>query len=127
MPAGELTPAQRAELQRLLLHAEEQSGLTFSAYVGPWEGEREGAERMLAALPHPDRSVMVAVDPQGQTLEIVTGRLARIPLDDHACGLAAMSMTSSFTAGDLMGGLRDGINVLADHGRRMRVFHVEDV
>ena len=127
MLAGDLTPAQRADLQRTLLHAEEQSGLTFSAYVGPWQGGREGVEVMLAALPHPDRSVMVAVDPEGCQLEIVTGRLARIAIDNHACSLASLSMTSSFSAGDLMGGLRDGINVLADHGRRMRVEHVDQV
>ncbi|MEY2965537.1 MAG: hypothetical protein RLZZ228_1350, partial [Actinomycetota bacterium] len=29
MPAGDLTAAQRAEVQRLLEHAERQSGLTF--------------------------------------------------------------------------------------------------
>lgn len=127
MPAGDLTPAQRADLQRILLHAEEMSGLTFSVYVGSYDGGRERVERMLAELSHPDRSVMVAVDPDHRTLEIVTGRLARIPIDDHACGLAALSMTSSFSAGDLMGGLRDGINVLADHGRRMRVAHVDQV
>lgn len=125
MPAGDLTPAQRVDLQRLLLHAEEQSGLTFSVYVGSWDGGRERVESMLAALPHPDRSVMVAVDPDGRQLEIVTGRLARIAIDDHACSLAVLSMTSSFVAGDLMGGLRDGLNILADHGRRMRVFHVD--
>lgn len=127
MPSGELSPGQRHELARLLAHAEEQSGLTFSAYIGAWGGGREGAEEMLAALPDPDRSVLVAVDPDTRALEIVTGRLSRIALDDHACGLAALSMTSSFRAGDLMGGLRDGLYVLAEHGRRMRVFHVEQV
>ena len=96
MPAGDLTPAQRVDLQRLLLHAEEQSGLTFSVYVGSWDGGRERVESMLAALPHPDRSVMVAVDPDGRQLEIVTGRLARIAIDDHACSLAVPSMPSSF-------------------------------
>ena len=127
MLSGDLTPGQRADLQRILLHAEEQSGLTFSAYVGSWDGGRDAVEVMLSELPSPDRSVMVAVDPAGRRLEIVTGRLARISLDDHACALAAMSMTSSFGAGDLMGGLRDGIYVLADHGRRMRVDHVQQV
>lgn len=125
MPAGDLTSAQRAEVQRLLEHAEKQSGLTFSAYVGAWSGGREGAEALLERLANPDRSVLVAVDPVGRELEIVTGRLARIPLDDRACGLAALSMTSSFTTGDLMGGLRDGLSVLAEHGRRMRVEHID--
>lgn len=125
VPAGDLTQAQRAEVQRLLEHAERQSGLTFSAYLGPWEGGREGAEAMLERLADPDRSVLVAVDPAARELEIVTGRLARIPLDDRACGLAALSMTSSFTTGDVMGGLRDGLSVLGEQARRMRVEWVD--
>jgi hypothetical protein len=125
VPAGDLTSAQRAELQRLLEHAERQSGLTFSVYVGPWEGDRAGAEAMLERLANPDRSVLVAVDPAGRQLEIVTGRLARIPLDDRGCGLAALSMTSSFTTGDTMGGLRDGLSVLGEQARRMRVENVD--
>ena len=127
MASGDLTPAQQAELHRLLLHAEEQSGLTFSVYIGAWSDGRMGAEELLARLPDPDRSILVAVDPDRRALEIVTGRLARIPLDDHACGLAVLSMTSSFVADDLMGGLRDGLGILADHGRRMRVYHVDQV
>lgn len=122
---GELTHTQQAEVQRMIDHAERQSGLTFSAYVGPWSGEREGAEELLQRLADPDRSVLVAVDPEAKTLEIVTGRLARIPLDDRACGLAALSMTSSFTTGDLMGGLRDGLAVLGEHARRMHVEHID--
>lgn len=125
MPAGDLTPGQRAEVQRLLENAERQSGLTFSAYLGAWPDGRAGAEALLERLADPDRSVLVAVDPAGRELEIVTGRLARIPLDDRACGLAALSMTSSFTTGDIMGGLRDGLSVLGEHGRRMRVEHVD--
>ena len=105
--------------------AERQSGLTFSVYVGSWKGGREGIEGMLSTLPDPDRSVMVAVDPDGRHLEIVTGRLARIAVDDRACGLAGLSMTSSFSAGDLMGGLRDGLSVLGEQGRRMRVAHLD--
>jgi hypothetical protein len=125
VPAGDLKPAQRAELQRLLEHAEQQSGLTFSAYLGAWPGGRAGAEALLERLADPDRTVLVAVDPAGRELEIVTGRLARIPLDDRACGLAALSMTSSFTTGDIMGGLRDGLSVLGEQARRMRVEYLD--
>jgi len=109
----------------MLEHAERQSGLTFSAYIGAWEGERSGAEALLQRLADPDRSVLIAVNPAARQLEIVTGRLARIPLDDRACGLAALSMTSSFTTGDTMGGLRDGLAVLGEQGRRMRVEHID--
>jgi hypothetical protein len=125
VPAGELTPAQRAEVQRLLEHAERQSGLTFSAYIGAWQGDRAGAEARLDQLADPDHSVLVLLDPAGRQLEIVTGRLARVALDDRACGLAALSMTSSLTTEDIMGALRDGLAVLGEQARRMRVEHID--
>jgi hypothetical protein len=34
-------------------------------------------------------------------------------------------MTSSFTTGDIMGGLRDGLSVLGEQARRMRVEYLE--
>jgi len=37
-----------------------------------------------------------------------------------------MSMTSSFAAGDLAGGLREGIVMLAEHARHPRVLHLDD-
>ena len=126
MPAGEtLSAGQRAELQRALRVAEEQSGLAFSLYVGPWEGGRSGARALHAQVSNPDYTVLIAVDAPSRSLEIVTGRQARIALDDRACALASMSMTSSFAAGDLAGGIRDGLAVLAEHGRRTRVEWVD--
>lgn len=125
VPAGEFTFAQRNELQRLLEHAERESGLTFSAYVGAWSEGRAGAEAMLERLARPDRSVLIAVDPAAGELEIVTGRLARVSLDDRACGLAALSMTSAFTTGDILGGLRDGLAILGEQARRMRVEYLD--
>jgi hypothetical protein len=120
-----LSPAHTADLQRIITHAEEQSGLAFSVFIGSWSDGRVGVLRKLAALQQPERTVLIAVNPAERVLEIVTGRLARIALDDRACELAAMSMTSSFAAGDLVGGIRDGVAVLAEHGRRSTVLWVD--
>jgi hypothetical protein len=122
VPVGEvLSAGQRAEVERALRVAEEQSGLAFSLYVGAWEGGRSGAEAMHATLTNPDHTVLIAIDPGNRTLQIVTGRQAKIALDDRACELAAMSMTSSFVAGDLAGGIRDGLAVLGEQGRRVKI------
>jgi hypothetical protein len=126
VPGGDtLSPGQRAELQRALRVAEEQSGLAFSLYVGPWDGGRSGAQALHAQVTNPDYTVLIAIDTPSRSLEIITGRQARIALDDRACGLAALSMTSSFAAGDLAGGIRDGLAVLGEHGRRNRVEWVD--
>jgi len=80
---------------------------------------------MLAACDSSAASVVVAVDPGARSLEIVTGRTAAAMLDDRTCALAALAMTSSFSAGDLVGGIRNGLQVLADHGRNARTPHLD--
>jgi hypothetical protein len=68
---------------------------------------------------------VVAVDPGARALEIVTGRTAAAMLDDRTCALSALAMTSSFAAGDLVGGIRNGLQVLADHGRNALTPHLD--
>lgn len=128
MPAGDtvLTDHQHAELVRNVSNAERMSGLKFSVYIGTLADGRTTAEQLHARLADPAASVLVAVDPADRQLEIVTGRHARVGLTNHACSLAALSMTSSFSAGDLLGGLRDGLLVLGEQGRRPPVLHANE-
>ena len=44
-------------------------------------------------------------------------------LDDRSTGLAAMTMTSAFQAGDLSGGIANGIIALAEHAQAPRSLH----
>lgn len=128
MPAGDavLTDHQHSELVRNVSNAERMSGLKFSVYIGPLADGRTSAEAMHGQLAAPSESVLVAVDPSARQLEIVTGLHARVGLTNHACNLAALSMTTSFSAGDLMGGLRDGLLVLGEQGRRPPVLHAKE-
>lgn len=120
MPVGEaFTPRQIDEIVRAADAAQRQSGLRFSVFVGLSEGSPEVyAERLLAALGDdgPD-SVLILVDPANRRLEIVTGRLAASRLDDRACGLATLSMTSAFSGGDIVGGVVTGLRMLSDSVR----------
>ncbi|MEZ5115734.1 MAG: DUF5130 family protein [Candidatus Nanopelagicales bacterium] len=127
MPAGEqLSAAHRADIERQVALAERQSGLPFSVYLGPLADGRASAEELHATLHDPARAVLVAIDPAGRRIEIVTGAESARWLDDRACRLAAMSMTTSFSAGDLAGGVRDGLGVLAEHARHPRVLHTDE-
>ncbi|MGV9304458.1 DUF5130 family protein [Nonomuraea sp. NPDC003727] len=115
-----LTPAQADDVRTALQHAERRSGLRFSAFLGASaDGRRHFAERLHAAMGEesPD-AVLILVDPEGRGLEIVTGENARRRLSDGACRLAAMSMATAFSAGDLAGGLLYGINTLAEQATR---------
>jgi hypothetical protein len=104
---------------------EQATGLHVVLRVGRLDGGRAGAEAVLAAGGDTaPASVVVAVDPTARALEIVTGSRAAEVLDDRTCALAALAMTSSFSAGDLVGGIRNGLQVLADHGRNLRTPHL---
>ena len=46
-------------------------------------------------------------------------------LDDSEVQLAAVTMQSSFAAGDLVGGIKRGILMLAEHARGPRMLHAE--
>jgi uncharacterized membrane protein YgcG len=115
------TAGQKLRLDHAAEVAGAQSGLLFSIVVGPSEGDpRENAERLLAGVVDGRNvgAVLVLVDPDARQLEIVTNAIARRRVDDQACALAALSMTTSFTVGDLAGGVVNGLRMLADAAGR---------
>ncbi len=117
MPTGEaLSSSQVEEISRISDRAEADSGLHFSVFVGPFDGDaRSYAGRLHAALgPVAARTVLIAVSPPQRRLEIVTGHESARRVNDRACALAAMSMRAAFSSGDVAGGLLNGLRMLAD-------------
>jgi hypothetical protein len=125
-PVGALSESQRAVLDRVVQRARSICGYCFGVYVGPLPEGRASAIAQHAMLPDPTSAVLVAVDPSTRIIEIVTGRTVAVDLDDRACELAALAMKSSFAADDLVGGLRDGVTLLAEHARAPKVMHLSD-
>ncbi len=113
-----LGPRLQRTLDLAIARAEADApGLHFSVYVGDLPQGRTSAQARHAQLADPAVSVLVAVDPGARAVEIITGTRAQKVLDDDSCALAIMAMTSSFSAGDLVGGLRAGLTLLGDHAR----------
>lgn len=129
MPAGEpFTTRQREEIARAARLAQQECGLRFSVYVGDTaEESRPYAVRLHAALEDAPHSVLVAIDPGRRQVEVVTGTVAHRHLDDRSCALAAMSMTTAFAAGDLVGGISSGLVSLSEHARQPRTLHTDQV
>jgi uncharacterized membrane protein YgcG len=125
--AGEaFTGQERYDIDKAIRDAETVSRYEFSVFVGAAEQEaRPFAERLHATLTAPQRSVLVMVDPSARILEIVTGSEVKRDLDDHDVHLAALAMRSAFEAGDLVGGITQGVMMLAEHARRPRMLHTE--
>ena len=127
MPSGEaFTDAQVREISRACSTASQESGLHYSVYVGPVEGDiRDHAERLHAALgAWATNGVLVLVAPGDRQLEIVTGKESSRRLSDRSCALAALSMTTSFSGGDLVGGIVTGVRMLSESaGRELTPSH----
>lgn len=134
MPAGEVaapepfTPRQRDSIQRAIDQAQRTSTLQYSVFVGASGGDpRAYGRRLLGAL-GPVRApshVLIVVDPAMRRMAVLTGTRASLHLDDRATALASMSMTSSFAAGQLAGGIVDGLRTLAEHARQPRTLHTD--
>jgi len=125
VPAGEAFSAGQVDaIERAIAQARTESDLSFSVFVGAPDGDlREQGRQLLGAVDDADRSVVVVIDPAHRRLEILTGATAARYLDDRATALGAMSMTSSFAAGDLAGGIVAGLHTLSEHARHPRTLH----
>lgn len=123
MGAGEaFSPEQRARLEHAVATARRQSGISFSVCVGPIPAgcePREHAEQLLHGIAGPDEeAALVLVAPTERVVEVVTTPAARRRLSDQACGLAVLSMTTAFGLSDLVGGVVNGLRMLADAAGR---------
>ncbi|WP_121251966.1 DUF5130 family protein [Nocardioides ferulae] len=126
MPAGELSPSERFALDEAIRRAEQTCRYEFSVFVGRAEGDpRAFAGSLHNSLVVPARSILIMVDPAARALEIVTGSEVRRTLSDNETELAALHMRESFAAGDLVGGLKHGIGMLAEHARPPHYLHAD--
>ena len=126
VPAGDaFSGGQVQAIERAISQAHAESGLRFSVFVGAVDGDLRAQGRQLMGALGADASgaVVVVIDPAQRRLEILTGTGAARHLDDRATALGAMSMTSSFTAGDLAGGIVAGLHTLSEHARHPRTLH----
>jgi hypothetical protein len=125
---GEFTSTERYEIDRAIRGAEETSRYEFSVFVGHADGDpREYAVALHAALVAPSHSVLVMVDPVGKVIQVVTGSVVKRTLSDREVQLAILAMESAFRLDDLVGGLKRGIALLAQHARAPQTLHAEEV
>ena len=105
-----------ARLDEALTMSSRETGLRFTLYVGDLgKPTRTTAESLHArSAADPAESVLIAISPGQRVVEVVTGAGAARRLPDRACALAVLSMTVSFAAGDLVGGIVNGLRQLSD-------------
>lgn len=125
VPTGKgFTPAERQEIDKAIRDAELICRFEFSLYVGPTDRDaREYGKLLHATLVAPRKSVMIVVDPAARTLGIVTGADARRELTDQEVELVVAQMQAAFAGGDLVGGIKNGVLMMAEHARKPDTLH----
>ena len=105
-----------ARLDEALTMSSRETGLRFTLYIGDLGKQtRVRAEELHARSGgNPTESVLIALSPGQRVVEVVTGAGAARRLPDRACALAVLSMTGSFAAGDLVGGIVNGLRQMSD-------------
>ena len=116
---GPFSTRQLLRLDEALRSADQQTGLTFSVYIGELDAPtRESAEKLHKQIDDAGHAILIAVSPNQRKLEIVTGNDARKRISDRDAKLAGLSMAAAFAGGDLAGGILSGIDQLASHAGR---------
>lgn len=124
--SARLSASYKVALDETIRRAEQLSRVEFSVFVGHADQDaRAYAVSLHGTLVAPSRSILILVDPGARALEVVTGSHVRRTLRDTQVELAVAQMQSLFAAGDLVGGLRRGIQMLAEHARAPQTLHAE--
>lgn len=113
---GPFNGRQLSRIDEALTLASRQTGLLFTLYVGELgESSRRRAEELHASLgDRAAEAVLVAVSPGERVVEVVTGDESHRRIDDRGAKLAVVSMVATFKESDLVGGMVEGISMLAD-------------
>lgn len=121
-----LTASERQSLASLVERARVIGGQQFCVAFGSLSQGRTTAIVQHGLLSSPHAAISVFIDPDLARVEIVTGRVARIHVDDRTADLAALALRSGAEVGDLMRGINDCVTLLAEHARAPRVMHLSE-
>lgn len=117
MVGGELTDVEKRRVNVTIAEVEAITGLEFCVLLRSdvaVDG-RQAAERFFHRLGlHERPAVMILVSPPARALEVVTAPELSSRLSDEHCRTAVEIMTELFAAGDLCGGLEQGLLALAE-------------
>ncbi|HEV8023756.1 MAG TPA: DUF5130 family protein [Candidatus Nanopelagicales bacterium] len=122
----QVSAAERTDIERIVQRARDICGFEFAVFIGELPHERESAIAVHAGLHDPDAAVLIAIDPGRRTMDIVTGGRVKRNIDDRTCEFAMLTLRSSLNVNDVVGGVRDGVSLLAEHARVPRTLHLDE-
>jgi hypothetical protein len=103
---------------RAIRGAQDESGFIFSGYIGPLPEGETSVQQLTSQLEYPNRSILVATDPDRRFARVVVGEDANIWCNQRAREMALLAVMSAVSVGDPIGGVRDAIALLGDQSQR---------
>ncbi|WP_067699781.1 DUF5130 domain-containing protein [Nocardia jejuensis] len=105
---------ERLLMDNALTEATRATKVRFNVYIGDLgEDSGRGVESVFPATPEAARSVLIAVDPNTESVEVRSGRDVAERANDRVCQLGATAALSSFRQGELIDGLVSAVRVMA--------------
>ncbi|WP_311924406.1 DUF5130 domain-containing protein [Nocardia uniformis] len=105
---------ERLLMDNALTDATRSTKVRFNIFIGDLGADSAaGADELFPSTPEAVRSVLIAVDPNTNSVEVRSGRAVADRANDRVCQLGATAALSSFRQGDLIDGLVSAIRVMA--------------
>lgn len=106
-------PVDVARLDDALTHGTRSTGVRFTVYLGPLGADPAArARELFPALPDAANSALIAVSPEEQTIEIVSGSAVESKLDSRVAQLGVSAAIASFKDGQLIDGITSAVRVM---------------
>ncbi|WP_233608343.1 DUF5130 domain-containing protein [Nocardia stercoris] len=108
------TDTERLLMDNTLTDATRSTKVRFTVYIGDLGANSgAGAEALFPSLPEPERTVLIAVSPNDQAVEVRSGREVADRVNDRVCQLGVTAALSSIRKGELIDGLVSAVRVMA--------------
>ncbi|GAB0104649.1 DUF5130 domain-containing protein [Nocardia sp. JMUB6875] len=108
------TDRERLLMDNALTDATRATKVRFNIFIGDLGADSAaGVDALFPSTPEAARSVLIAVDPNTNSVEVRSGRDVAERANDRVCQLGATAALSSFRQGDLIDGLVSAVRVMA--------------
>lgn len=108
------TDRERVSLDNALTDATRATKIRFNIYLGDLGADpAAGADAILPNTPESAHSVLIAVSPNQQVIEVRSGAQVAERANDRICQLGVTAALASFRQGNLIDGLISAVRVMA--------------
>ncbi|GAA5069124.1 DUF5130 domain-containing protein [Nocardia callitridis] len=105
---------ERLAIDNVLTEAARATKVRFNIYIGDLGGDpSSGADELFPSTPEAAHSVLIAVSPNDNAIEVRSGHAVADRATERVCQLGVTAASSSFRQGNLIDGLISAVRVMS--------------